>query len=123
MADECDLCNGTGAASGSSRETCRQCSGRGFVVSGGGFFQMRQGCPICNGEGTIIRHPCNKCNGTGRARARRRLALRIPGASKPDRACAWSAKAKAEVTAAPQATCMWSCMSANMNCSSARATT
>ena len=78
VADECDLCNGTGAASGSSRETCRQCSGRGFVVSGGGFFQMRQGCPICNGEGTIIRHPCNKCNGTGRARARRRLALRIP---------------------------------------------
>lgn len=78
VADECDRCHGSGAASGSARESCRQCGGRGFVVSGGGFFQIRQGCPVCNGEGSIIRHPCGKCNGSGRVRARRRLALRIP---------------------------------------------
>ena len=78
VTEECDICRGTGAASGSGRENCRQCGGRGFVVSGGGFFQIRQGCPVCNGEGTMIRHPCNKCNGAGRIRARRRLALRIP---------------------------------------------
>ena len=78
VTEECDTCHGSGAASGSGRETCRQCSGRGFVVSGGGFFQMRQGCPVCNGEGTLNRHPCGKCNGSGRVRARRRISLRIP---------------------------------------------
>ena len=38
VTDECDICHGSGAAAGSSRETCRQCGGRGFVVSGGGLF-------------------------------------------------------------------------------------
>ena len=78
VTDECDSCRGSGAASGSGREACRQCGGRGFVISGGGFFQIRQGCPICNGEGSINRHPCGKCNGSGRIRTRRRISLRIP---------------------------------------------
>ena len=78
VTEECESCHGSGAASGSGREACRQCGGRGFIVSGGGFFQIRQGCPVCNGEGTMIRHPCAKCNGAGRVRARRRISLRIP---------------------------------------------
>jgi hypothetical protein len=36
------------------------------------------GCPVCNGEGTMIRNPCNKCNGAGRTRTRRRISLRVP---------------------------------------------
>ena len=78
VTDECDVCHGSGADGGAGRETCRQCSGRGFVVSGGGFFQIRQACPICNGEGSMVRHPCRTCGGSGRVRARRRIALRIP---------------------------------------------
>jgi molecular chaperone DnaJ len=78
VTEECENCHGTGAAAGAGRETCRQCSGRGYVISGGGFFQVRQGCPVCNGEGTMIRNPCNKCNGAGRTRARRRISLRVP---------------------------------------------
>lgn len=76
--DACETCKGTGAASGATREPCRQCGGHGFVVVGGGFIQMRQTCPICNGEGSIIRNPCRKCNGTGRVKTPRHLALRIP---------------------------------------------
>ena len=76
--DACETCRGTGAASGSSRETCRQCGGHGVVVVGGGFIQMRQTCPVCHGEGTIIRNPCKKCNGTGRVKTPRHIALRIP---------------------------------------------
>jgi len=76
--EECETCRGTGAAAGSGREACRQCGGQGFVVAGGGFFQIRQTCPVCNGEGSIIRHPCGTCGGTGRMKARRKLALRIP---------------------------------------------
>lgn len=76
--DTCDTCHGSGAASGSTRETCRQCGGHGVVVVGGGFIQMRQTCPVCRGEGTIIRSPCKKCGGTGRVKTPRHIALRIP---------------------------------------------
>jgi len=76
--DTCDTCHGSGAASGSARETCRQCGGQGVVVVGGGFIQMRQTCPVCRGEGTIIRSPCKKCGGTGRVKTPRHIALRIP---------------------------------------------
>jgi molecular chaperone DnaJ len=76
--EECQVCHGSGASAGSGRETCRQCGGQGFVVAGGGFFQIRQTCPVCNGEGNIIRLPCNACGGVGRVKARRKLALRIP---------------------------------------------
>ncbi len=76
--DACETCRGTGAASGSSRETCRQCGGRGMVVVGGGFIQMRQTCPVCRGEGSIIRNPCKKCGGSGHVKTPRHIALRIP---------------------------------------------
>ncbi|MDR2850317.1 MAG: molecular chaperone DnaJ [Verrucomicrobiota bacterium] len=76
--DACDTCHGSGAASGSSRETCRQCGGHGVVVVGGGFIQMRQTCPVCHGEGTITRNPCKKCGGAGRVKTPRHIALRIP---------------------------------------------
>ena len=78
VSDTCDVCGGSGAAAGSARETCRQCGGHGFVVVGGGFIQMRQTCPVCNGEGTIIRTPCKRCNGSGRVKAPRHIVLRIP---------------------------------------------
>jgi molecular chaperone DnaJ len=76
--DACEVCHGSGAAVGAAREQCRQCGGHGFVVVGGGFIQMRQACPVCNGEGTIIRNPCKKCGGSGRVKAPRHIALRIP---------------------------------------------
>ncbi len=76
--DACETCKGSGAASGATREPCRQCGGHGFVVVGGGFIQMRQTCPVCNGEGSIIRNPCKKCSGTGRVKTPRHIALRIP---------------------------------------------
>ena len=76
--DECGECRGSGVARGSRRETCKHCGGRGAVLSGGGFFQIRQTCPVCSGSGTIIRNPCTSCQGTGRVKARRRLTLKIP---------------------------------------------
>ncbi len=76
--DACDACQGSGAAPGSAREPCRQCGGNGFVVVGGGFIQMRQACPVCKGEGSIIRNACKKCGGSGRVKTPRHIALRIP---------------------------------------------
>ena len=78
VAESCAECSGTGAAKGSSRETCRQCGGQGSVISNGGFIQFQQTCPVCGGEGSIIRSPCRKCEGSGRVKVRRNLVLRIP---------------------------------------------
>ncbi len=78
ITEACDDCNGSGAARGSSRENCRQCGGRGSVVTGGGFIQFQQTCPVCRGEGTIVRTPCKKCQGSGRSKVRRSLKLRVP---------------------------------------------
>ena len=78
LPDQCPDCNGTGAAKGSSRKTCPTCRGRGQVVSGGGFFQVRQTCPHCGGAGTVIEKPCSTCRGTGQVKKPRELTLRIP---------------------------------------------
>ncbi len=78
LPDQCPDCGGTGAAKGSSRKTCPTCRGRGQVVSGGGFFQVRQTCPHCGGVGSVIEKPCSTCHGTGQVKKPRELTLRIP---------------------------------------------
>ena len=75
---DCSDCKGSGVSKGSKRERCRHCNGSGNVISGGGFFQVRQTCPVCGGEGTIIRNPCKACEGAGRVKVRNRLNLKIP---------------------------------------------
>ncbi|MCE9616205.1 MAG: molecular chaperone DnaJ [Lentisphaerae bacterium] len=78
IAGECETCHGTGAKAGTSRETCRHCAGRGAVLSGSGFFQVRQTCPVCGGEGTMLKSPCNACQGAGRIKRQTRLTLKVP---------------------------------------------
>ena len=72
--EECQSCKGTGG----KRENCRQCGGRGQVLSGGGFFQVSQTCPVCQGQGSIVRDACKKCNGAGQMKTRKRMTLSIP---------------------------------------------
>ena len=78
LPDQCPDCGGTGAARGSSRKKCPTCDGRGQVISGGGFFQVRQTCPHCGGAGTVIEKPCPTCRGAGQVKKPRELTLRIP---------------------------------------------
>jgi len=78
MPTECPDCHGTGAAPGARRVTCRTCGGHGVVISGSGFFQVRQTCPSCGGEGSVIEKPCRKCRGTGHVTAPQKISLKIP---------------------------------------------
>lgn len=78
LSEDCGTCRGSGAEPGSRRETCRQCGGRGVLVSASGFFQVRQTCPVCGGAGTMIAKPCRECHGSGRVKTRKRLTLKIP---------------------------------------------
>lgn len=74
----CDECKGSGAADGTSRETCRQCGGAGQVRSTQGFFQFVVPCPVCHGEGYTIAKPCPRCRGKGQIQQVRDLSVRVP---------------------------------------------
>jgi len=76
--ETCDVCHGSGAEQGSRAVACRDCGGRGQVISSRGFFQVSQTCPRCRGTGQVIERPCRKCNGEGRAEAPTRIKLKIP---------------------------------------------
>ena len=71
-------CSGSGAEAGSRAVTCRDCGGRGQVISSRGFFQVSQTCPRCRGTGQVIERPCRKCGGEGRTEAPSRIKLKIP---------------------------------------------
>ncbi len=74
----CTVCSGSGAEAGSRAVTCRDCGGRGQVISSRGFFQVSQTCPRCRGTGQVIERPCRKCGGEGRTEAPTRIKLKIP---------------------------------------------
>lgn len=80
--ERCSVCNGTGAAPGTSPKTCTRCGGTGQLqqVRSSGFarFVSVGPCPTCRGAGTIIDSPCRECRGSGIVRRRRRITVKIP---------------------------------------------
>ena len=76
--EECEVCDGTGAKSGSKPQTCPTCHGQGQVHMRQGFFTVQQACPHCQGRGTIIKDPCNTCHGHGRVEKNKTLSVKIP---------------------------------------------
>src|SRR3989338_8330123 len=76
--ETCQTCAGSGAKPGSKKNTCVQCKGQGQVVMSSGFFQIRQACPKCRGEGYTIDQPSPSCYGEGRAKITRKIEVKIP---------------------------------------------
>ncbi|MCM8791785.1 MAG: molecular chaperone DnaJ [Candidatus Omnitrophica bacterium] len=74
----CSNCNGTGVRPGSKKTTCSKCAGRGYTVTSSGFFQIRQTCTRCRGEGEIIQNPCPECKGEARIKVTRKIKVKIP---------------------------------------------
>lgn len=74
----CTTCNGSGAETGAKRTRCAACQGHGQVIRSQGFFQMRQTCTACGGEGERIDKPCRPCSGEGRTVAESSVTVRIP---------------------------------------------
>ncbi len=79
----CDVCNGNGASPGASAETCYHCQGSGQVrqVSQSifGQFVNISTCPVCRGEGKVVRDVCKACNGEGRKTGHGLITVDIPG--------------------------------------------
>lgn len=74
----CATCGGTGAAAGTKPETCQHCGGRGQVMHSQGFLMISTTCPVCRGEGRVVRKPCDKCDGTGLDHEEETLEVNIP---------------------------------------------
>jgi molecular chaperone DnaJ len=76
--EACETCKGSGAAPGSSPETCPQCKGRGQLRFQQGFLTIARPCHVCHGSGRLITKPCTTCRGTGRTTNERRITVKIP---------------------------------------------
>jgi len=74
----CSACNGSGAAEGTSPQTCSTCQGVGRIAQRQGFFSVATTCPHCRGTGTIITKPCRKCQGSGTQMQDKNLMVKIP---------------------------------------------
>ncbi|EDM78485.1 dnaJ protein [Plesiocystis pacifica SIR-1] len=75
---ECDTCDGSGAAPGTSPVACTECGGRGQVIHSQGFFRVQTTCPRCRGAGKMIETPCGDCSGSGTVQKESTLTVRIP---------------------------------------------
>jgi len=76
--EPCGNCAGSGAKPGTEKQRCRTCDGHGQVVQSQGFFQLRQVCPACEGQGETIPHPCPKCRGRGMVGKDAPITISIP---------------------------------------------
>jgi len=76
--DACGTCKGSGMRPGTKKTTCSACGGKGQTLQSAGFFSIRQTCPQCRGEGSIIKNPCVKCGGSGNIRVTKKMEVDIP---------------------------------------------
>lgn len=74
----CEECNGSGARTGTTPETCTTCDGVGQVRMQQGFFSLQQTCPRCRGIGKVITSPCPACDGGGRIIHNKSLSVKVP---------------------------------------------
>ena len=78
----CSECNATGAAKGTSPETCTACGGRGQITVQQqtmlGYMQTQRACQNCRGTGKIIKTPCKNCNGKAYIRINKKIEVTVP---------------------------------------------
>jgi molecular chaperone DnaJ len=74
----CSACAGSGAAPGTTPETCPECHGSGTVAVDQGPFSFSQVCATCGGRGQVIPKPCPTCKGRGVEMRAREVKVRVP---------------------------------------------
>ena len=79
---DCDICNGSGCAPGTSKKNCSVCNGRGQVRKsrsmGFASFVTVQQCGSCRGVGKMIEKPCKNCKGSGITKGTKHVKFDIP---------------------------------------------
>ena len=74
----CSTCHGSGAAPGTSPQTCSVCRGQGVVSRNQGSFSFAEPCTACRGTGSVVDTPCPTCHGSGTETRDRTLTVRVP---------------------------------------------
>lgn len=74
----CATCKGLGSKTGEAPVTCTECHGAGEVRFQQGFFAVARPCPKCDGEGTIIKNPCQTCKGSKLVPTPTKLEVSVP---------------------------------------------
>lgn len=77
-AASCSRCKGNGAEPGTTVDLCPTCGGSGTVAQNQGLFSFAQPCRQCRGRGRIISHPCTTCGGSGSEVRNRQITVKIP---------------------------------------------
>jgi len=80
--ETCNICEGSGAKTGTNPSRCKQCNGSGQVR------QVRQSffgqsvvvteCPLCKGTGEFVENPCSSCHGSGLKRDTVSIKVKVP---------------------------------------------
>ena len=80
--EACGECSGSGAAKGSSPETCPKCRGTGQIrVTRStilGQMTTQTTCDSCRGRGKVVKNPCPNCRGTGFVKVNKKISINIP---------------------------------------------
>lgn len=77
-AASCSRCKGNGAEPGTVVQTCPNCGGSGTVAQNQGLFSFAQPCRQCRGRGRLISQPCTTCQGSGSEVRNRQITVKIP---------------------------------------------
>lgn len=79
---QCDMCQGSGAKSGSGTKKCSTCGGKGKIHetrrSFVGSFTTTRSCGECFGSGEVPNEKCASCRGTGVIRKSEEINIKIP---------------------------------------------
>lgn len=79
---DCAECRGSGAEEGSERTVCPECGGAGQVRMARrsllGTMTSVGTCPTCNGEGALVTHPCQICDGSGSVPDEVSISVEVP---------------------------------------------
>ena len=63
--DTCKTCSGSGSKPGTNPVKCSTCGGRGNINYRQGPMNIQMTCGDCNGAGSVIKHYCGSCRGSG----------------------------------------------------------
>jgi len=84
--EACETCHGSGARPGTEPKACPTCGGSGQIRLQQGFFSIQQTCHKCHGTGRFVSDPCVDCQGSGRVKRHKTLAVKLPaGVDEGDR--------------------------------------
>ena len=103
--DVCTECGGSGAAKGTSPDTCPDCHGTGYITvqqrTPFGVMQSSQPCTRCGGKGKIIKSPCSKCHGSGKTSSTKRVEVKVPAGIDDDQSLCLQGLGDAGVNGGP----------------------